>query len=226
MARLGYIGKTNSVPVAVQIGCPSTGVLGGSRPRIGYGAGSTVAVNVSTISRQGRSTPASRGSRKPAVDLYTGGSNLEAIGRVLGVKSGTVYSWVKKPDFPAPPHSYKNAQARCRNLWCIRHASRPDKTSITNQPRPPGENPSADWSGKVSSSKGNGVGSGIGVCPPDISSQASTSSLGRGVWVGVASGVNVACCGASTGVGIGIIPHMPHTGVEFSTDPVAGLVSR
>ena len=28
--------------------------------------------------------------------MYTEGSNLEAIGRVLGVKSETVYSWVKK----------------------------------------------------------------------------------------------------------------------------------
>ena len=36
------------------------------------------------------------GVRKLAVDMYTEGSNLEAIGRVLGVKPGTVYSWVKK----------------------------------------------------------------------------------------------------------------------------------
>ena len=36
------------------------------------------------------------GLKKLAVDLYTEGSSLEAIGRVLGVKSGTVYSWVKK----------------------------------------------------------------------------------------------------------------------------------
>ena len=34
--------------------------------------------------------------RKLAVDMYTEGSSLEAIGRVLGVKPGTVYSWVKK----------------------------------------------------------------------------------------------------------------------------------
>ena len=36
------------------------------------------------------------GVRRLAVDMYTEGSNLEAIGRVLGVKSETVYSWVKK----------------------------------------------------------------------------------------------------------------------------------
>ena len=30
------------------------------------------------------------------MDLSTEGSSLEAIGRVLGVKSGTLYSWVKK----------------------------------------------------------------------------------------------------------------------------------
>ena len=30
------------------------------------------------------------------MDMYTEGSSLEAIGRVLGVRSGTVYSWVKK----------------------------------------------------------------------------------------------------------------------------------
>ena len=36
------------------------------------------------------------GVRKLAVDMYTEGSNLEVIGRVQGVKPGTVYSWVKK----------------------------------------------------------------------------------------------------------------------------------
>lgn len=30
------------------------------------------------------------------MDMYTEGSSLEAIVRVLEVKSGTVYSWVKK----------------------------------------------------------------------------------------------------------------------------------
>ena len=30
------------------------------------------------------------------MDMYTEGSNLEAIGRMLGAKPGTVYSWVKK----------------------------------------------------------------------------------------------------------------------------------
>ena len=34
--------------------------------------------------------------RKLAVDLYTEGSSMEAMGRVLRVKLGAVYSWVKK----------------------------------------------------------------------------------------------------------------------------------
>lgn len=67
---------------------------------------------------------------------------------------------------PGTPIQLQNAQAYCRNLWCIRHASRPDRASITNQPGPPGDNPSAGWPGGVSYSKGNGVGSEAGVDTP------------------------------------------------------------
>ena len=36
-----------------------------------------------------------------AVAMYAKGNNIEAIGRMLGMKSGTVYSWVKK-SLPSP----------------------------------------------------------------------------------------------------------------------------
>ena len=31
-----------------------------------------------------------------AVSMYSEGSSMEAISRVLGIKTGTIYSWVKK----------------------------------------------------------------------------------------------------------------------------------
>ena len=31
-----------------------------------------------------------------AVSMYSEGSSIEAISRVMGVKAGTIYSWVKK----------------------------------------------------------------------------------------------------------------------------------
>ena len=36
-----------------------------------------------------------------AVAMYAEGNSIEAIGRVLGMKAGTVYSWVKKSQ-PGP----------------------------------------------------------------------------------------------------------------------------
>ena len=95
------------------------------------------------------------------------------ITSVAGMPRSRASRWPRIPSSgprvripPGTPIQLQNAQAYCRNLWCIRHASRPDRASITNQPGPPGDNPSAGWPGGVSYSKGNGVGSEAGVEAP------------------------------------------------------------